>query len=331
MAGKALKLAILTVLVLPLVGAAPSQKGAPPPSEGLEATAVIIGDPIEYALSLKREGRLKKARMILEKAIEADPKNWRAHHILGWICLDMGDKKKAVHHLRRAVYLGPPCSEEVNLDARTINRLLSGRRAPGLLLPFRPSATVEFLQMMMPAILLSSLGEQAGLGEREKGLLFGLGLLFGKVAKRLKPFEEELRKHGMALVFAYRAMDWGTMASELEAIGDIFLKAAQGARGTEEGRLLEAFARGIRRAASYVARQDFEGAGRVLNQEIIPVLERISRRMMKQAKALARRARKEMLRWRRQFEEWARFQQILNLPPVSPMVPYSPVGVRIRE
>jgi len=304
---------------------------APPPPGELRATAVIIGDPVEYSLSLKREGKLREARAVLEKALEADPQNWRAHHVLGWICLDLKDKQAALEHLRRAVYLGPPCSEEVNLDARTVSRLLSGKGELASFASLGPSAREEFLRMMAPAIFLYSLGEQAGLGEREKGLLFGLGMLFGKVAKRLKPFEEELNRHGLALLSAYQAGDWGTLASELQAVSEIFARAARGAEGTEEGRLLIAVARGIKRAAPYVAQQDWKGATQVLEREIKPVLERIFSRMMRQARAMSRAAREEMAAWRRHLEEWANFQQILNLPPVSPMTTYSPVGVRIRE
>lgn len=58
-------------------------------------------------------------------------------------------------------------------------------------------------------------------------------------------------------------------------------------------------------------------------------MDKVLKRMVKQGRALAKRAKVEEAIWRKQLEEWARFQQILNLPSVSPMVSYSPVGVRI--
>lgn len=228
------------MLLLPLAVSVFAQREAGPakPSE-VKAEAVIIGDPVEFSLSLKREGKLRKARMVLEEALEADPRNWRAHHLLGWICLEMKEKQAVVHHLRRAVYLGPPSSKEVNLDARTVNRLLSER---GEHIPLGPmfSARAETLRIIGLAILLSVMGEQMGLGERERGMLFGLGILLGRMAKRLEPFAGELNQSRLSLVSAVQGGDWVAVASELEEVGGIFQRAARGATQTEEGCSLNA-------------------------------------------------------------------------------------------
>lgn len=109
---------------------------------------------LNEALRLKREGRYAKAVRNCYEVLRREPKNWRAHHILGWIWAEVGDKEGAYEHLREAGRLAPPGIREMDQEAADRLRSQLQRRKP----PSSPKRRGNFLEFWETK-------EQAGWGK----------------------------------------------------------------------------------------------------------------------------------------------------------------------
>jgi len=242
----------------------------------------------------------------------------------------MRDKQAAIRHLRRAVYLGPPCSEEVNLDARTVNRLLSGG-APSPFAAMRGPSPITLLLRPGPgliALFLAGIASQMGLGREIRDIILALSGS-ERLMELLEPHLGAIQQHALSLAAALRGENWAAASSEMQALAAIFEQAA-GRGNRDEEAFLRALARGLRAGSGYIARGETAAAGRAVWGAVEPFLKRLLRKAR-------RRGKGPLFVWARaggikeRMGQFLELQQILNLPPVSPMVTYSPTGVRIRE
>lgn len=75
--------------------------------EALRLTAADPNTSLDYAEAALKAKDLPKARTLAQQTLNADPKNARAHRILGQVLLQMNDERQAKDELEAAVALDP--------------------------------------------------------------------------------------------------------------------------------------------------------------------------------------------------------------------------------
>jgi hypothetical protein len=111
---------------------APLPPGAHAPSEATEPSSTQLTSEetrrfeLGRATEHRRRGEYAEARRVLDALIRQDPADVEAHHLLGWVCSDLGDDDAARMEFTAVVSLAAPTSEMYRTDKEALERL-SGR------------------------------------------------------------------------------------------------------------------------------------------------------------------------------------------------------------